>query len=173
MSARFPRVASLRTPDALRARLAEIGAELPCDDEALAAPDSPLAEPLELGGGLVAPNRFAIQPMEGWDGTPEGAPSELTFRRWRNFGRAGAGWIWGGEAVAVRPDGRANPNQLVIDEDTAPALAELREALLAAAAEAGRPEPVVGLQLTHSGRWSRTSPARRASPGRRASPSWT
>ena len=38
---------------------------------------------------VVAPftigNRFAIQPMEGWDGYADGRP-ENTFRRWRHFG---------------------------------------------------------------------------------------
>ena len=116
MSARFPRMASLRAPEELRERLATLGAELPVDDEVLAAPESPLAAPLELGGGLVAPNRFVIQPMEGWDGTPEGGPTDLTRRRWMRFGQSGAGWIWGGEAVAVRPDGRANPHQLVLSD---------------------------------------------------------
>jgi 2,4-dienoyl-CoA reductase-like NADH-dependent reductase (Old Yellow Enzyme family) len=148
-------MASLRSPDELRARLGELGLELPCDDAPLAGADSPLAAPLDLGGGLVAPNRFVIQPMEGWDGTAEGLPSELTLRRWRHFGRSGAGWIWGGEAMAVREDGRANPNQLVIDEATAPGLAPLCDALLEEAADAGHPAPVLGLQLTHSGRWSR------------------
>jgi 2,4-dienoyl-CoA reductase-like NADH-dependent reductase (Old Yellow Enzyme family) len=165
MSQRFPRVASLRTPAGLRARLAELGAPLPCDDAVLPAPDSPLAEPLALGrsadGPLVVTNRFVIQPMEGWDGTSEGLPSELTERRWRRFGASGAGWIWGGEAVAVRPDGRANPNQLLISERTAPALGRLRRALVEAAAGAGHPTPLVGLQLTHSGRWSTPEPGRR------------
>jgi len=155
VSGRFPRVASLRTADALRERFSNLGLELPCDDEVLRAPESPLAAPLPLGGGLRAGNRFVIQPMEGWDGKPDGAPSDLTLRRWQNFGRSGAGWIWGGEAVAVRDDGRANPRQLLIARETAPALAALREALLAAARKAGHAEPVVGLQLTHSGRWSR------------------
>jgi len=155
VSDRYPRIASLRTPAELRARLAELEIELPCDDAPLAAPDSPLAAPLDLGGGLVAPNRFVIQPMEGWDGSEAGLPSELTLRRWRNFGSSGAGWIWGGEAMAVREDGRANPNQLVLDERNAPGLAPLCGALLEAAAEAGHPAPVLGFQLTHSGRWSR------------------
>ncbi|HKJ25682.1 MAG TPA: NADH:flavin oxidoreductase [Myxococcota bacterium] len=155
MSDRYPRIASLRTPADLRERLAELELELPCDDEPLAAPGSPLAAPLDLGGGLVAPNRFVIQPMEGWDGTESGLPSDLTLRRWCNFGRSGAGWIWGGEAMAVREDGRANPNQLVIDEASAPGLQPLCDALLESAADAGHPGPVLGLQLTHSGRWSR------------------
>jgi 2,4-dienoyl-CoA reductase-like NADH-dependent reductase (Old Yellow Enzyme family) len=159
---RFPRVASLRSPAALRARLAALGLDLPCDDAAATGPDAPLGRPLPLGpgpaGALRAPNRFVVQPMEGWDGTRDGLPTALTERRWRRFGASGAGWVWGGEAVAVRPDGRANPQQLVIDARTAPALAALRAALLEEARRHDRPEPVVGLQLTHSGRWSVPEP---------------
>jgi NADPH2 dehydrogenase len=162
---RYPRVASLRSPAALRARLAALGVELPCDDAIETGAEAPLARTLPLGAGprgpLVAPNRFVVQPMEGWDGTRDGLPTELTERRWRRFGASGAGWIWGGEAVAVRPEGRANPHQLVIDERTAPALARLREALVAEARRHERPEPVVGLQLTHSGRWSIPEPGAR------------
>lgn len=165
MSGHWVRVASLRTPERLREHLASLGLALPCDDAALPAPDSPLAAPLPLDApgaeGLAAPNRFVVQPMEGWDGTAEGFPSELTRRRWRRFGSSGAGWIWGGEAVAVRRDGRANPNQLVIDPETAPALGALRRELLEAARAAGLPPPRVGLQLTHSGRWSVPEPGRR------------
>jgi NADPH2 dehydrogenase len=157
MSASFPRVAGLRTLAALRGRFAELGISLPADDAMLPAPGSPLAAPLPLGPmrgrTRVAANRFVIQPMEGWDGTPEGAPSELTRRRWQNFGRSGAGWIWGGEAVAVRSDGRANPRQLCLDDATAPAIGALRRTLLEAAESCGS-DPVVGLQLTHSGRWA-------------------
>ncbi len=162
MSTRFPRVASLKSPAGLRARLAELGVALPCDDKIAPAGTSPLAEPLALGDGLAAPNRFVVQPMEGWDGTPEGLPSELTRRRWQRFGQSGAGWMWGGEAVAVRPDGRANPHQLVASPETAASLGRLRVALLEAARDAGHPEPVVGLQLTHSGRWSRPAAGGRA-----------
>jgi 2,4-dienoyl-CoA reductase-like NADH-dependent reductase (Old Yellow Enzyme family) len=158
MSERWPRVASLRTPAALRARLAALGATIPCDDAVETGAAAPLAQPLALGpgprGALVAGNRFVVQPMEGWDATPEGLPSELTMRRWRRFGASGAGWIWGGEAVAVQPEGRANPHQLVASAASEGPLAALREALVAEARTAGRGEPVVGLQLTHSGRWS-------------------
>ena len=159
---RIPRVASLRNADAFRAHCASLGVPLPCDDAIEPAPTSPLAAPLpidELGRRLA--NRFVIQPMEGWDGTPDGAPSALTRRRWRNFGRSGAAWIWGGEAVAVRADGRANPRQLVLSDHNAAAIGELRGALLDAwrAAAADREPPVIGLQLTHSGRWSRPTEA--------------
>jgi len=105
--------------------------------------------------------------MEGWDGTPEGSPTELTARRWQRFGRSGAAWIWGGEATAVRADGRANPHQLLINEKTAAAIGALRRELLEAARAAGESgaaparegPPLIGLQLTHSGRWSRPTEA--------------
>ena len=158
MTERWPRVASLRTPAALRARLAALGVELPCDEAIDPGGAAPLARPLALDGDRVAANRFVIQPMEGWDGTRDGLPTDLTERRWRRFGASGAGWIWGGEAVAVRPDGRANPRQLVASEGSVGALARLRAALVAAARSAGHAEPVVGLQLTHSGRWSIPDP---------------
>lgn len=156
---RFPRVKSLGGVDALTARLDELGLELPCDDWTLsAAQGSPLAEPLELGGGITVANRWVVQPMEGWDADRNGAPTELVERRWRRFGQSGAGWVWGGEAVAVSPEGRANPRQLLLDDTNAPALGALRRTLIAAAGEAGRREPFVGLQLTHSGRWADAGP---------------
>ena len=43
---------------------------------------------------------------------------------------SGAKLIWGGEAVAVRHEGRANPNQLVIGPHTERGLAHLREVLV-------------------------------------------
>jgi 2,4-dienoyl-CoA reductase-like NADH-dependent reductase (Old Yellow Enzyme family) len=165
VSERFPRVASLRSAAALRARLTELGLDLPVAEDEAGDRPSPLESPLDLGDGpagrLRPANRFVVQPMEGWDGTPDGRPSPLTERRWERFGASGAGWIWGGEAVAVSSEARANPRQLMIDAGTAPALARLRERLLEAARQAGFPAPVVGLQLTHSGRWSVPEPGRR------------
>jgi NADPH2 dehydrogenase len=161
----WARVASLKTVEAFQAHLAEGGIALPFDEE-LRHP-SPLGEPFERGG-LRAGNRFCILPMEGWDGTREGEPSELTIRRWQNFGRSGAKLIWGGEAVAVRLDGRANPNQVLIDDRTLPALEHLREALVAAHTESfgagSDADLLVGLQLTHSGRFARPSVWNRAEP---------
>jgi len=95
--------------------------------------------------------------MEGWDGTDDGAPTENTKRRWLNFGRSGAKLIWGGEAVAVRHDGRANPNQLMIQENTLKGHEELRTALVGVHREqfGSTDDLVVGLQLTHSGRFAR------------------
>lgn len=115
---------------------------------------SPLALPAEVGGRRVS-NRLAIQPMEGCDGTPDGTPDELTFRRYRRFGAGGAKLLWG-EAAAVVPEGRANPRQLVADAAHADGLARLAEACRASHREAwGRDDDLLlGLQLTHSGRYS-------------------
>jgi 2,4-dienoyl-CoA reductase-like NADH-dependent reductase (Old Yellow Enzyme family) len=97
--------------------------------------------------------------MEGWDGTHDGGPTELTLRRWRRFGASGAKLIWGGEAAAVRRDGRANPNQLLVNEANLKDLASLREALVAEHARQWSTEDLfVGLQLTHSGRFARPNP---------------
>jgi 2,4-dienoyl-CoA reductase-like NADH-dependent reductase (Old Yellow Enzyme family) len=149
-------VRTLRTWDELAARLAELGLDLPIDPEV--DPWGPLARrlPLSLGDGRAAEaaNRFCILPMEGWDGETDGHPSDLVRRRWQRFGASGAGIVWA-EATAVDPAGRANPRQMVIDERTVDDLAHLRLDLLAAATDAGHARPVVGLQLTHSGRWSR------------------
>jgi 2,4-dienoyl-CoA reductase-like NADH-dependent reductase (Old Yellow Enzyme family) len=126
---------------------------LPVDT--VVAPHGPLSSALRIGDRELA-NRWAILPMEGWDGTPEGAPTELVARRWRRFGQSGAALIWGGEAVAVRHDGRANPRQLRIGPDTVGGLSRLRQDLISArVARFGSSHGLlVGLQLTHSGRWS-------------------
>lgn len=150
-------VRKLRSPEALRGRLAELQAVLPVDAEV--DPAGPLARPLDLGAAGMAANRFAILPMEGWDATADGRSTELVRRRWRRFGESGAGLVWGGEAVAVVPEGRANPHQLCVGAASVGDLTTLREELVGAhAAVHGRESAealVVGLQLTHSGRWSR------------------
>jgi len=104
--------------------------------------------------------------MEGWDGTADGRPTELTFRRWERFGASGAKLIWGGEAVAVRHDGRANPNQLVINQHSQDDLSRLRETLVAAHKRATGfdSDLLIGLQLTHSGRYSRPNAHNRPEP---------
>jgi NADPH2 dehydrogenase len=163
----YTRVAALKTPEAFRAHLAKQGITLPFDAELAPAGASPLGQPLEADG-LRAGNRFCILPMEGWDGTREGEPTDLTRRRWRHFGISGAKLIWGGEAVAVRADGRANPNQLLITEKTQGALAELRQQLVDAHRERFGPNAdgdlCLGLQLTHSGRYSRPGASNRPEP---------
>lgn len=161
----FLHIGGVRDVETFKRHLDELGIAIPCDDELIAGRSSPLAQPLRIDGISIG-NRFAIHPMEGWDGTPDGRPSELTSRRWRNFGLSGAKLIWGGEAVAVRHDGRANPNQLLINDATRDDLARLREGLVAEHRRtAGSDEGLlVGLQLTHSGRYSRPNTHTRAEP---------
>ncbi len=161
----YKKVASLRTFQLFLDHLAGLGVSLPFDAEMLPAPGSPLAQPITVDGLAIA-NRFCILPMEGWDGTPDGRPTALTTRRWRRFGQSGAKLIWGGEAVAVRHDGRANPNQLVISRATLPDLIRLRLALVEShvAACGSTDGLVVGLQLTHSGRYSRPNEKKRPEP---------
>jgi NADPH2 dehydrogenase len=162
-TASYPRIARFRTAADLRAHLATLAAPIPLDDEPLAAAaGSPLADPLSLGSRIVG-NRWCIHPMEGWDATDDGRPTDILLRRWRRFGASGATLIWGGEAVAVLPEGRANPNQLC-----APACGRAGFAALLAEVRGshrelhGRADDlVVALQLTHSGRFSKPSGAGR------------
>lgn len=148
------RVPSLKDATAFKQHVRSLGVTIPCDQELLIGGDSPLRRPL-VRGGYTIPNRIAVQPMEGWDGTKDGNPSEATVRRWLHFGLSGAGLIWGGEAVAVSHEGRANPNQLVIAEHTQEGLSQLRQTLIEGyrLATGSDGSPVIGLQLTHSGRY--------------------
>ena len=158
-------VKRLRTLAELRARLARLGIadQLGVDDTV--DPQGPLCTPFSFVDGSTGVhtvgNRFAVLPMEGWDAEPDGHPSDLVRRRWRRFGESGAKLVWGGEAVAVRRDGRANPRQLVLDRATVDDIAALRADLVGAhvAAVGSDDGLVVGLQLTHSGRWSRPTGA--------------
>lgn len=156
MAERYKSPGSYKTPAAFRERLLEIDSSFSCD--LTVDPKGVLSSPVSIYGRMIS-NRFAIHPMEGWDGTLDGVPTEHTIRRWKRFGESGAGLIWGGEAIAVRHDGRANPNQLFINpsRDNAKNLGDLRRELVSAhqAKNGASSCPFIGLQLTHSGRFSR------------------
>ena len=128
------RIPTLKTTADFRKHVATLGIELPCDESILAGAASPLAQAVEhitVNGKRIG-NRVAIQPMEGWDGTTSGGVTEEMIRRWQRFGESGAKLIFGGEAMAVRPDGRANPNQIIINEENKSGIAGLRETLISA-----------------------------------------
>src|SRR4029079_14674607 len=115
-------------------------------------------------------NRWCIHPMEGWDGTSVGGPTEHKLRRWQHFGESGAKLIWGGEALSVQDDGRANPNQLAVvydDVDRAErGIRRLLDALVDAHRERfSRVDALfVGLQLTHSARVCRPTDKKKLAP---------
>lgn len=162
----YKRLARLRTAQEFADYTAQLGIDLPFDENLEPGAGNPLSQPYTLRNGEVIGNRFCILPMEGWDGTPDGLPSEKTARRWKNFGLSGAKLIWGGEAVAVRHDGRANPNQLMIAEHTLGGLAELRSTLEQTHREryGSVSDLLIGLQLTHSGRFARPNDKKRLEP---------
>ncbi|MEX2116206.1 MAG: NADH:flavin oxidoreductase [Bacteroidota bacterium] len=110
-------------------------------------------------GHRVIGNSLGIHPMEGCDGTLDGKPGELTFRRWERFGDGGAKLIWG-EATAVVPEGLANPRQLLINEANLSPLGDLLHRTRRAHRNVygSDDDLLVGLQLTHSGRYSYRKP---------------
>ena len=112
-----------------------------------------LAKPVDLGG-RIAPNALVAHPMEGGDSDKAGAPTELTFRKYERVSEGGIGLVWI-EAVSVCQEGRSNPGQLYITEETLPGFKELANRIYEKAAPSAR--PVTILQLNHSGRYSKPS----------------
>lgn len=115
-------------------------------------------QPLAIGSRTVG-NRWCIQPMEGCDGDLDGRPGELTFRRYHRFGAGGAKLIWG-EACAVLPEARATPRQIMLNNHTRDDFARMvDECRQSHCAEyGGDSDLLIGLQLTHSGRYSHLRP---------------
>jgi len=140
----------LRTAEELRDEAGRLGLEIPYEEK-----PSILLERAQVAGRSV-PNRLAVLPMEGADAEAGGAPSEWTFRRYRRYAAGGSGLIWC-EATAVRRDGRSNPGQLMLAEKTLGGFAKLADEARAAAKKEWGPahRPLLVLQLTHSGRFSK------------------
>ena len=139
----------LRTREDLRQKAAELGLDVPFDDDI-----SVLFERAPLAGRTLS-NRVAVLPMEGADAEDSGAPGELTFRRYRRYAAGGGGLIWF-EATAATDDGRSNPRQLSLNEGTLDGFKRLVESTRKAAREGGASaSPLLALQLTHAGRNAR------------------
>ena len=155
IAANYPKVTQFATPEAFREYLKKEQIEIGLVDKIPAGKDSALSKPAECYGKTIG-NRWSILPMEGWDCEANGAPSELTKRRWLRFAQSGAKLLYGTEAAAVMHSGRSNPYQLMVADHTAEALknvlAEMRAAHKAKFGTAD--DLMVGLQLTHSGRYS-------------------
>ncbi len=165
---KLTRIPSLKSVADFRRHAASLGIDLPCEDAIEPGPASPLAQPVRgvtLNGKTIG-NRWAIHPMEGWDATSSGGVTDDVRRRWQRFGVSGAKLIYGGEAMAVRPDGRANPNQLILSEANKAGLTEIRELLVRSHRDrfGSVNDPVIGFQLTHSGRFCKPNDTRRLEP---------
>ena len=105
-------------------------------------------------GGRELPNRFSVQPMEGFDADDDGRPGELSFRRYRRYADGGFGLIWF-EATAVIKEARSNPHQFWIHDDNVDTFKDLVTATREAAQRRFDRDVVLVIQLTHSGRYSK------------------
>ena len=136
------------TVDEFKAQNEALGLNLPFSEDL-----SVLGQELKVGNKVI-PNRLACQAMEGCDGTPGGSPDELTIRRYDRFAKGGAGVIWF-EATAVMPEARANPRQLYIHDGNLDDFKREVERIKETAMKENGYEPVVIMQATHSGRYSK------------------
>uniref|UniRef100_UPI0040477B1D oxidoreductase n=1 Tax=Algoriphagus sp. TaxID=1872435 RepID=UPI0040477B1D len=162
----YPRIAQLKTAEQFGEHLQKDGIQLDFDQELIVGQGSPYGKSHTLRSGSTIGNALCILPMEGWDGTADGRPTELTKRRWKNFALSGAKLLWGCEAVAVRHEGRANPNQLILNEQTFKDFVDLFELVQTTHKEhfGDTSDLLVGLQLTHSGRFCKPNDKKQMEP---------
>ena len=114
---------------------------------------SPLAQQMDILGHRVS-NRLVCQAMEGCDGKTTGEPDELTRRRYLRLASGGAGMIWF-EATACCESARANPRQLWLREDNIDSFKTLLEEIRETGFRINGYAPVIIMQDTHSGRYSK------------------
>jgi NADPH-dependent glutamate synthase beta subunit-like oxidoreductase/2,4-dienoyl-CoA reductase-like NADH-dependent reductase (Old Yellow Enzyme family) len=136
------------SPDELQRDAAELGIQLPWSDDL-----SVLGDSMDIAGHTM-PNRFVSHPMEGFDSDDQGTPGPLSFRRYRRYAEGGVGLIWF-EATAVLWEARSNPGQLWLHDENVGTFAELVAATKKAARDLYGREPIMIVQLTHSGRYSK------------------
>lgn len=136
------------TLEELQNELQRLNVTLPLSDQY-----EVLKKPFEIQGHTV-PNRIAIQPMEGCDGTADGQPGELTRRRYQRFAESGAGLIWV-EAVSIVNEGRANPRQLKIDAKNVESFKRMLDEIRETSMKRNGYAPILIMQSTHSGRYAK------------------
>jgi len=154
---------TFKTTEDLKAAMAALAPSIPFAD-----PVNPaiFRQSLTVEGAnyrFTIPNRLCAHPMEGCDGTADGRPDELTTRKYKRLAAGGSGLIWV-EATAVTPEGRANPRQLWLHKNNLDAFKQLTDDIRQHARDGnGNPiQPLILLQLTHSGRYSK--PEGKATP---------
>ncbi len=102
---------------------------------------------------ICFPNRLGIAPMEGADSTPDGRPSEYTFRRYMRQAEGRSAVVWF-EAISIVEEGRSSQTQLLLTEQTLESFKALTEAVKEAGRKANGFAPYLILQANHSGRYS-------------------
>lgn len=149
---KYKRIAQLKTAEDFKNHLQEIDCTMPFSNEWDA---QPFDQKITLKSGSIIGNKLCILPMEGWDGTTDGKPTEHTKKRWQKFAISGAKLLFGCEAVAVNPSARANPRQLMINENNLEDFKGLYQLVISEheAAFGTSEDLFIGLQLTHSGRF--------------------
>ncbi len=126
----------------------ELNVKLPFSDDT-----SVLKESIKIENKVIH-NRLVVQPMEGCDGKADGSLDELPIRRYDRFAKGGAGLVWF-EAVAIMEEARANPRQLWINDNNLDSFKKVVEDIKSACFKENGFEPVVIMQATHSGRYSK------------------
>jgi 2,4-dienoyl-CoA reductase (NADPH2) len=142
-----------RDKNELLGKAAGLGLELPFSDDI-----SPLFKKAEISGKTLS-NRIIVQPMEGYDSEKDGSPSELTERRYLRYAEGGSGMIWV-EAIAVTPEGRSNPGQLMLHDQNLDRYKKIINTMREISPSGTNPFLVA--QITHSGRYSK--PQGRSAP---------
>ena len=137
-----------RSLEDVREKIKDLNVDIPISENV-----DVLKDEVKIGSHTV-PNRLAIQPMEGCDSMEDGTPDELTLRRFDRFARSGAGLIWS-EAVAVVPEGRANPRQLMLTEKNLDEFKRMIDHTKEVSTKLFGFTPVIIMQETHSGRYSK------------------
>ena len=118
-----------------------------------------LKERVKINDEIMAPNRLAIQPMEGFDANKDGSPGKLTNRRYIRYAEGGAGLIWF-EATSISENCRSNSHQLMLTIKNINKfkvfVSIVREKCNDTLRSLGfEDECILILQLNHSGRYSK------------------
>ena len=134
--------------DEIKAKAKELGVSLP-----FAESTSILKEKLTVNHALTWENRLGIAPMEGADSLPNGAPSELTTRRYVREAIGGSSVIWF-EAISIVKEGRSSAHQLMLTEENLEEYKAFTETIKEAGRKANGFAPYLVMQANHSGRYS-------------------
>lgn len=136
-----------RSLEDIQAKAKELNIHLP-----FAKTTTVLKEAVHFGNVTLA-NRMGIAPMEGADALPDGAPSELTLRRYVREAQGASGVIWF-EAISIVPEGRSSAHQLMLTRKNLEAYKVFTETIKEAGRKANGFAPYLIMQANHSGRYS-------------------